>query len=436
MKAGPDREISFGTDGIRGKFGELPITSDVAFAVGYSVAKMGGKGVIISRDTRPSGPDLEIAVTSGVLSAGGRALITGVLPTSGMAAALKDNLGDIGIMITASHNPADDNGFKILGSGGKKLSPEDESGLQTLINETLSKISVLKKITPSGTSEDISKIAKASYESAMLSAFGDLSNLAGKKVAIDLANGAGIIIRDFLERTLPCQIFFVNTTSKINEGCGSENTSLLQTLVINKFCDAGIAIDGDGDRCLLINQFGVPVTGDALAHGLIRAGSHKKVAITVMSNAAIESSLPEVNFIRTDVGDRNLLQEIVNGNATIGCEESGHVVFSDALPTGDGLVTGIRAISASFNSGNVLDYFGVFKPFPRRIGKIPYSKKIEIPSFNADELGKGGRIFVRYSGTEPVLRLLVEGEDETSVEKTFSEVTSNLKDLFENQKKI
>lgn len=428
-------KINFGTDGIRGTFGKTPITEAVAFSVGYAVAKLIGGRVIISRDTRPSGLILEKSLSDGVLSAGGTPIITGVLPTSGMATALMKRLGDSGIMITASHNPFYDNGFKVLSSGGSKLNSEQEQNLEFLINDVIKDYAKLRSENISAGCEVLSNEAILIYQSSLLSSIGDISFFLGKKIAVDLANGAGSIMKDFLIENIPSQIFFVESSSQINEGCGSEHPSELQSLVLEHGCDAGIAIDGDGDRCLLVNEKGVIISGDALAYGLISSGGYKSAAITVMSNAAIEESLPDVSIIRTDVGDKNLLQEVMAGRAGIGCEESGHVVFSDALPTGDGIVTGIRALSAAFKDGSVSDYFSKFSPFPRRTGKIPFLNKIQIPEFDVTNLGPGGRVFIRYSGTEPVIRVLVEGMDLKSVDKCFSEVMLVLEDVLSDSKK-
>lgn len=427
-------KVKFGTDGIRGTFGKMPITEDVAFSVGYSIAKMIGGKIMISRDTRPSGLALQKSLSDGILLAGGTPFITGVLPTSGMATALSKSLADAGIMITASHNPFYDNGFKILLSGGLKLNSEQENALEVLINETINDLDELKKINYTKSKTIISEEAKYIYESSLLHAMGDLSNFSGKKIAIDLANGAGSMLKDFLIQNIPSQIYFVESQSEINEGCGSEYPSKLQAVVLENGCDAGIAIDGDGDRCLLIDECGKIISGDSLAYGLISSGGYNSAAITVMSNAAMEGLLPGISVIRTDVGDKNLLQEVMAGRAEIGCEESGHVVFSDALPTGDGIITGIRALSQAFKDGLVSDHFGRFSPFPRKVGKIPFSRKIQIPEFDTSILGDGGRIFIRYSGTEPVIRILVEGQDSVSVDKCFSNVTSTIEELLRNSK--
>jgi phosphoglucosamine mutase len=412
-------KVAFGTDGIRGRAGEPPITAEIGVAIGRAVAGWGGHRVIIARDTRPSGMMLEAAVAAGVCANGGTAEIAGVLPTSGLAAALAAGLGDTGVMLTASHNPASDNGFKVLGPGGRKLLPEEEQQIEAAIAGP----AVDGRM---GQIRGIGDDALLAYTAALTAAFGDVSPFEGRKVAFDLANGASGAVRDYLAGWLRAEVLFVRRDSAINDGVGSEHPEALQALVRQAGCDAGIAVDGDGDRCRIVDERGEIVNGDALAHGLVRAGGHAAVAVTVMSNAALEASLPGVRVLRTDVGDRHLLRAIAEGKATLGCEESGHVVFADALPTGDGLVTGVRALSAALRHGTASSWFSAFVPYPRRLGKIRVRERAPLPSLADERLGPHGRIFLRYSGTEPVLRVLVEGEDAGAVDAVYADVIRRL----------
>jgi phosphoglucosamine mutase len=415
-------KIAFGTDGIRGTAGTLPITERVAIAVGRAIAARGAARVLIARDTRPSGDMLAAGVAQGVAAGAAAALDAGVLPTSGLAAALRAGLADVGVMITASHNPAEDNGFKVLGPGGRKLTPAEDRAIEAEIA-----IAMTSEPAPSRRpAQRCIEPALDAYLQALKQAFGDTAPLAGHRLAVDLANGAASALREPLTSLLPAELVFVDVVGPINAACGSEHPEALQAAVVRHACAAGIAVDGDGDRCRLVDESSVIVAGDALAHALVRAGHHRALAVTVMSNAALEPSLPGVRVVRTDVGDRHLLQAIADGEATLGCEESGHVVFSDALPTGDGLVTGVRAVAAALRVGTASAYFSEFIPYPRRLGKIRVSHRPPLPEITDDRLGPNGRIFLRYSGTEPVLRALIEGDTVAGVEATYRDVIARL----------
>jgi phosphoglucosamine mutase len=422
--------VVFGTDGIRGVAGELPCTSEVGVAIGRAAVRLaredGGNRVLVARDTRPSGPMLEAAVVAGVTAEGGQCLLAGVLPTSGLAAALAAGLADTGVMLTASHNAWPDNGFKVLGRGGRKLSDAENHRVEDWL------VSSPAPARPGGLA-DAHEEAWEVYGAALDRALPDRRHLRGRRLAIDLANGAAVPAQDWLLAEVPAaEIVFVGAgIGRTNDGVGSEHIEALQRVVRDERCDAGFAVDGDGDRCRVVTERGLVVDGDALAWLLARGRGDRSIAVTVMSNAALEPSLPGVRVVRTPVGDRHLAEAMAGTDVTLGCEESGHVLFHDALPTGDGLVTGLRALCLGLASGALSAAVAGFRPFPRELTKIavarrrPLSEVPELASACAQgeaALG-GGRVFLRYSGTEPVLRVLVEGVDPDTVARVSADVT-------------
>ena len=423
--------VRFGTDGIRGQAGVTPITEEVGHALGRAAvrfaATFGGSRVLVAKDTRPSGPKLEAAIAAGIAGVGGDAMLAGIVPTSGLAAVLAAGLGDVGVMITASHNAFEDNGFKVLGPGGRKLGDAENELFESWLAHP-------EMPTAAGRVDGVHGRAMAAYSAALVAALPMREALRGRRVAMDLANGAGVTVRRWLLDEVPAEWVFVGVGGgRTNEGCGSEHPEALRKAVLEHGCEAGLALDGDGDRCRIVAADGDLVDGDALAWLLARASGAKSIAVTVMSTTALEDSLPGVRVVRTPVGDRHLLEALARGEAELGCEESGHVVFSDALPTGDGLVTGIRALAHAFSTaGAVRSAVREFVPFPRVVTKVVVRERPPLDSVPALEgarqdgeraLGPRGRVFLRYSGTEPILRLLVEGPDRDVVARVSADIT-------------
>jgi phosphoglucosamine mutase len=420
--------VRFGTDGIRGKAGEHPCTAEVGVRVGRAAARLAGRGsstrVALAVDTRPSATMLEAAVAAGIMAEGAQCVRLGMLPTSGVATVIAEGLAHTGVMLTASHNPSEDNGFKVIGPGGLKLSDAESAAVEAWIADQSVGVASPGRIF------DLREVGFGVYTRSLLAAVPALGRLTGRRIAFDLAHGAGVVLRDWLRTNLPAECVFVGDGGGvINDGFGSEHPEALAAAVVQHGCDAGLAIDGDGDRCRLIDASGTLVDGDSLAWLLACGGGVERMAVTVMSTTALEASLPGVVVERTPVGDRHLAAAIREG-AQLGCEESGHVLFHDALPTGDGLVTGLRALSYAFPAGSLAEAIAEFRPFPRRSGKLRVSERLRLdtlPSLSAAcaageaTLG-GGRVFLRYSGTEPVLRILVEGPDSASVESVYAAV--------------
>lgn len=425
--------IEFGTDGIRGRAGRAPISPEVGVAVGRAAARLarenGGRRVLVARDTRPSGEMLEAAVTAGVAGEGLDCLLAGVLPTSGVSVALHTGLADAGVMITASHNPVGDNGFKVFGRGGAKLDDAGVAQVEAWVAEVAG--------TLGAPTDEVGDVAVAqeeawdAWEAAVQGAVGSPHAFAGRRVAIDLANGALAPAAPWLLRTFPADwIVIGGGTGTINDGVGSEHLDALQRAVSVHGCDIGIAVDGDGDRCRIVDERGHAVPGDAVAWLLARAGGVSGLAVTVMSNGALEPSLPGVRIVRTPVGDRHLREAMIAHDLPLGSEESGHVLFGD-FPAGDGLVTGLRVAALALAAGSASDAFSGFAPLPRRLGKVAVSRRPPLESLaplmrakqeGEARLGPHGRVFLRYSGTEDYLRLLIEGAEQSVVDDVIEEV--------------
>lgn len=418
-------KVEFGTDGIRGRAGEFPCNADVATALGRAVVQVfGARRVLIARDSRASGPGLEAAVAAGVTGEGADVALAGVLPTSAVAVGLAAKLGDIGIMLTASHNPPDDNGFKVLGAGGRKLTDDENRRIEAAIEAGIDG-------SGAGTVTNVAANARRTYCRAV-ERVAPYAQLAERRLVLDLANGAAAGLADWLAELLP-NARFIGVYGRANDGVGSEHPEALSAAIRTHGAEGGFALDGDGDRCRIFDETGAPIDGDALGWLLALGGRTKAMAVTVMSSTAVEAHLPEVRIVRTPVGDKHLAAVLAGGQATLGVEESGHVLFHDALPTGDGLVTGIRALAYAWaRSERVSDAVAGFRSFPRRLTKVKVSLRVpltDVPAI-ADAsaageaaLGPKGRVFLRYSGTEPVLRVLVEGPDAAVVERVSSQVT-------------
>lgn len=430
--------MRFGTDGIRGPAGVAPIDHDGARKVGRAAlawARQAGEGVVVvARDTRPSGEGFVASVCEGITVAGGIACDVGVMPSAGLAAAVAAGMGQAGVMVTASHNAAPDNGFKVVGPGGFK--PDDAR--TRWLEARLAEDAVARD---GGDRVDGSAEARAVYLQAFGAALPDLAVLAGRRVLVDLAHGAATATaREVLGSLgLDGMELFATGEGTINDGVGSEHVDALARAVVDGGFDAGLAVDGDADRCVLVDETGVVVDGDALAWLLAQAAGATRVAVTVMSSAALEPALEGVTVLRTPVGDRHLSMAIRNEGCQLGAEASGHVLFADGLPGGDGLLTGLRGLVAAWTRDRDLSAAaGAFVPFPRALTKVRVSRRPPVDeepdivaSIRGGEALLGdGRVFLRYSGTEPVLRILVEGRDAAVVKEVSATVTARMEEVL------
>ena len=396
----------FGTDGVRGVVGE-DLTTDLVQRLGRAAALWSGRGrVFVGRDTRGSGPELEEAFAEGVASAGGNAVLGGVLPTPAVALLALD----LGAVISASHNPPEYNGVKFFDGEGRKLTDAAEEEIEALL-----------EAAPAEQAGQIDRVGVAtdSYFEHIVERFG--SDLSGLRIAVDCANGAysGIAPKAF-ER-LGAEVKAVGADpdgTNINVGCGATDLSLLKKVVSDGHFDLGIAFDGDGDRMLAVDAEGETVDGDQILAVLTLDLRVNLVAVTVMTNLGFHRLMGErgIRVETTDVGDRYVLEALRRTGGILGGEQSGHIMYLRDHVTGDGLAAGLLLCGAL--KGRTLgEATAVMPRFPQAQESVPVKSKdlppsllAEVARMNAD-LAQRGRILVRPSGTEPVVRVLAESED-------------------------
>lgn len=431
----------FGTDGIRGKANEYPITPETAVAVGRAIASFFKKeksvsSIIVGKDTRISGYMLEYALVSGICSMGVDAHLTGVLPTPGIAFLTSTTDAVAGIVISASHNPFYDNGIKIFKGDGFKLSDKEEEKIERLVmsDET---ISASKAIRDTGIVYKIDD-ALQSYSDFLKTAITQDNPFNGINIVIDCSNGATYRVAPKLFADLGADVesIFINPDGKnINDNCGSQYPELLAEKVVEKGADIGLAFDGDGDRLIVVDEKGNVLTGDQIlfiyATALKLKGMLKNnlVVSTVMSNIGLKLALKDigVEHIEADVGDRYVVEKMISSKSVLGGEESGHMIFLDHHTTGDGLLAGIRLIEAVKLESKPVSKLGKsMTVFPQVLINVKVKSKPDIRSIPVikeaiksveTSLGKKGRALVRYSGTQPLCRIMVEGPsiDETNM---------------------
>jgi phosphoglucosamine mutase len=424
--------VRFGTDGVRGYAGSHPITEDVAYRIGGAAVRYAPNHpsrVVVGRDTRPSGASLVEALTAGVVEAGGSCNDAGVVPTAAVGLALHQGLADVGVVVTASHNRWTDNGFKVFGAGGRKL---DEKQVTTFEGLTSGELTLCAAGKASASHE-----VRDLHRNALDQGMGRLGGLVGAKIAIDLAHGAATAHAAWLQERLPCTLHLIGGgDGRTNDAVGSEHLEALCDAVRRHGAHGGLAVDGDADRCRLVDERGEVVPGDAVIWLLARTMAAQAIAVTVMSNAGLEKSLPNTRVIRTDVGDRHISAAMRTHRLPLGAEESGHILFAD-YPAGDGLLAGTRALNAALALNRPLSQvFAEFRALPRCVKAVPVVRRPPIDQVqelqeavqaHKPSLGPYGRIFLRYSGTEPVLRVLVEGDEQGPVTRAATAVADAAK---------
>ena len=396
----------FGTDGVRGVVGE-DLTAQLVEQLGRaSTLWVGGGAVFVGRDTRGTGPELERAFASGVASAGGHAVLAGVLPTPAVALLALD----LGAVISASHNPPEYNGVKFFRKDGSKLGDEDEEAIEALLDAPPNE--------PERGQVDTLEVAVDSYLDLVIERFG--SDLAGLRIGVDCANGAysGIAPRAFEE--LGAEVVAIGVDpdgSNINVGCGATDLRALQALVRNRGLDLGVAFDGDGDRMLAVDEKGNSLDGDQIVSVLALALGVDLVAVTTMTNMGFHRLMDEhgIRVVLTDVGDRYVLEALKREGGVLGGEQSGHVIYLDGHVTGDGLAAALLLCGA-VRGRSVSEAAAVMERLPQakenvRVAHRQLSNRIrhEVDRVNG-ELEGHGRVLVRPSGTEPVIRVLAEAE--------------------------
>lgn len=446
----------FGTDGIRGRINKYPMKPENVLRIGMAAATVlrkelhGRNMVLIGKDTRLSGYMIESALTSGICSMGMDVTLVGPLPTPGIAFLTRTLRIDAGIVISASHNPFQDNGIKFFSYDGFKLPDSVEKRIEDLVMDDH-----LEKFRPKG--EEVGKAfrlddATGRYIEYIKSTLPKGTTLEGMKIVVDCANGAAYKTTPWLLRELGAEVISLNDRpngTNINLDCGSLNMAGLQKAVVEHSADIGIAHDGDGDRTLLCDEKGRPVDGDRImgmcAADMVRSGSlkGKTVVATVMSNLGLERFLEKhgVRLLRTQVGDRYVVEKMLDGGFNMGGEQSGHIIFLDYNTTGDGPITAAQVLSLMKISNAPLSKLASrIKLFPQVLMNVEVEKKQDIRSVPDIEsavetaekkLGSRGRVLVRASGTEHKIRVMLEGEDEKLITKLGRDISKVIREKMQ-----
>lgn len=445
----------FGTDGIRGQFGVFPITPDFLLRLGYGagqvlVAKNPKKrpSVVIGKDTRLSGYVIESALQAGFNAAGVDVHLLGPLPTPAIAHLTRSFHADMGVVISASHNSYEDNGVKFFSSEGKKISDEMQHDLNTkldeLVGDTFSRLIDIQadKLGKSYRIED----AKGRYIEYCKGSFPYQYDLRGLTIVVDCANGAGYSVAPRVLRELGATVIaYANEPDgiNINHECGSTHPKKLQSLVLEHHADLGIALDGDGDRIIMVDEQGALVDGDGILYILAMGEKPAGVVGTLMSNMALQSALAnkDIHFVRAKVGDRYVMQELEKFGYLFGGEPSGHILCLDKSRTGDAIVAGLQVLSILVQSGKKLsELVAGYQPYPQvlvnvRLSKMsdPYEhpKLVQIFEDAKQQLEDSGRLLIRKSGTEPVIRVMVEAKDEQLATTLANQLANDIKSFLD-----
>jgi phosphoglucosamine mutase len=436
----------FGTDGIRGRANRFPMTPEIAMKAGMAVGVAFRNGdhrhrVVIGKDTRLSGYMIENALVAGFTASGMDVFLLGPIPTPAVAMLTRSLRADVGVMISASHNPYSDNGIKLFGPDGYKLSDELELTIERLIDEDLSKS--VAEGSDLGRAKRIDGVHDRYIEFAKRTLPRDVS-LAGLRIAIDCSNGAAYKVAPAVLWELGADVVTMHNEPNgmnINEDCGSTHPLSLQKKVREVRADIGIALDGDADRVLIVDENGSIVDGDQLMAVIAQDWKESGrlampgVVATIMSNLGLERFLEDkgLDLIRTQVGDRYVVEHMREHGYNLGGEQSGHIVLSDYSTTGDGLVSALQLLACVQKSGKpVSEVCAKFTPVPqflknvRFAGGKPLEDKHVISAIDdaKDRLGKSGRLVIRPSGTEPLIRVMAEGDDKVLVERVVDDLVS------------
>jgi phosphoglucosamine mutase len=444
----------FGTDGIRGAVNKFPMTPDIALKVGMAVGKKFTDGghrhrVVIGKDTRLSGYVIEPALTSGFAAVGMDVFLVGPVPTPAVSMLTRSLRADIGVMISASHNPYYDNGIKIFDKNGHKLDDKIEAEIEKMIDSDMNQY--LAKPADLGRVKRLED-AKGRYMEFVKNSFPKDLSLNGLKIVVDCANGAAYSIAETIFWELGAEVIAIGIEPNgfnINDNCGSTSPALLCKEVIKNKADIGIALDGDADRLLIVDEKGRPLPGDILigliAEKLHSEGNLKKdtVVVTQMSNLALESYLEYMGIgaIRTGVGDRYVLEEMRKGGYNFGGEQSGHLVLSDHSTTGDGLIAALQILSIICKEKKpVSKVADIFTLSPQILKNVKYQNTNLNPLENSEvkkaikaaetKLGKEGRVFVRKSGTENLIRVMVEGKDQKTIDEVSEDIVDQINKIL------
>jgi phosphoglucosamine mutase len=423
----------FGTDGIRGSVGADPMNADFALRLASAAAQVlvpAGGTVLIGKDTRLSGYMFESALEAGFVAAGADVLLLGPLPTPGIAVLTQELNANLGVVISASHNPYHDNGIKFFDGAGAKLSDEVEKEIE----KVLKKPAITLESRKLGRAKRIDS-ARSRYQEFCAATFPDDLDLEGVKVVFDGANGAGYKVGPRTLNELGADVITIGCSPNglnINDGCGSTEPALLQKTVPAVEAHVGIALDGDGDRVVMVDEKGQITDGDQLLYVLATArkadGSLQGPVVgTVMSNLGLELALKrhDIEFKRASVGDRYVLETLRQTGGIIGGETSGHMICLDQTTTGDGLISALQILAVMKRTGKPLSELASgMTRYPQKMLNVPTSRRVDPDTCPAirdavsqaeSELAQTGRVVLRASGTEPVIRVMVEGRNENQV---------------------
>jgi phosphoglucosamine mutase len=443
----------FGTDGIRGTANADPMTAETALRLGQAAGLLFVRGkhrhrVVIGKDTRLSGYLIEPALVAGFIGAGMDVTLVGPLPTPAIAMLTRSLRADLGVMVSASHNPFEDNGIKLFGPDGFKLSDDTELEIERLMEEDRSeRLAAPEKLGRASRLED----AAGRYIEAAKATFPRGLRLDGLKIVVDCAHGAAYRVAPSVLWELGATIVSIGVEPdgfNINKGCGSTVPEALRAKVIEHRADLGIALDGDADRLILIDENGEVIDGDQIlaliartwnAEGRLRGGG---VAATVMSNLGLERMLQGegLQLLRTRVGDRYVVEKMRAAGMNVGGEQSGHMILSDYATTGDGLVAALQVLAVLVSSErSASETLRLFDPFPQMLRNVRFAgssplKHPRVVAAIADAeatLGASGRVLLRLSGTEPVVRVMAEGEDETAVNRIVAGLCDTIQSAAE-----
>ena len=436
----------FGTDGIRGKVGEAPITPDFVLKLGWAAGKVlarhGSRKVLIGKDTRISGYMLESALEAGLAAAGLSAACTGPMPTPAIAYLTRTFRAEAGIVISASHNPFDDNGIKFFSAEGTKLPDEVEEAIELEMEKPLTCVE-------SAELGRASRIVDAAgrYIEFCKGSFPSELSLNGLKIVVDCANGATYHIAPNVLRELGATVIAIATQPdgmNINKECGATDLRMLQQRVLAEKADIGLAYDGDGDRIMMVDHLGEKVDGDQILYIIAREGLRQGqlrggVVGTLMSNMGLELALKQLGipFARAKVGDRYVLEKMQEKNWRLGAENSGHVILLDKTTTGDGIVASLQVLTAMVrNHMSLHDLCSGMKMLPQVLVNVRFSgtgdplEDEAVKSVTAEvekTLSGRGRVLLRKSGTEPLIRVMVEGENEAQVTELAHRIAEQVK---------
>ncbi|WP_424944324.1 phosphoglucosamine mutase [Aliiroseovarius crassostreae] len=438
----------FGTDGVRGLANSWPMTAEMALKLGAAAGRhfrrdgSNGHRVVIGKDTRLSGYMIENALTAGLTSTGMNVLLLGPVPTPAVGRMTQSMRADLGIMISASHNPFHDNGIKFFGPDGFKLSDQDEAEIERLVHEGV------EPVQPQniGRAKRIEE-ARQRYTEYLKTTFPAQKKLNGIKVVVDCANGAAHRTAPAALWELGADIVPVGVTpdgTNINKGCGSTDTALAAQTVLETGADLGICLDGDADRIMIIDEKGRVADGDQImamfaAHwaqqGTLKGGA---LVATVMSNLGLERFLQGqgLDLVRTKVGDRHVVEAMRAGGYNLGGEQSGHIVMSDYATTGDGLLAGIQFLAAMVETGKpASELCQVFSTVPQLLKNVRYgagqtpldADSVKSAIADAEGVLNGrGRLLIRKSGTEPLIRVMAECEDEALLNQVVDGIVAEV----------